>query len=37
MGQTTITVTDETKSELAEIKPDGTTWDQFLRDEVVDG
>lgn len=30
MGRTSIPVSDETRDELAELKPEGTTWDEYL-------
>lgn len=30
MGRTSIPCSDETRDELADLKPEGTTWDEFL-------
>ena len=37
MGQTTITVSKSTKSDLREHKPEGMTWDAYLMHLLVDG
>ena len=36
MSRTTISVTDETKTKLDERKPDGQSWDAFLRESVLE-
>lgn len=33
--RTTISVTTETKRELDELRPDGTHWDEFISQELV--
>ena len=36
MGQTTITLSEGTKAQLAEHKPESVSWDVFMRDLVAE-